>query len=94
MSQETTFTTLQHTVNLIGGLYGMVAVARFGLGFGLGSLVQNVARFGSILSVDRQDLTLESNSICGLKPVGLPQDTMPKQRSGKCRFKFSVLTLD
>ncbi|NJR39694.1 MAG: hypothetical protein HC781_13830 [Leptolyngbyaceae cyanobacterium CSU_1_4] len=98
MSQETTFTTLQQTVNLIGGLCGMAAMARFGLGFGLGfgwgSLAQSVAKLGGALSVDGRDLSWVNDSISGLKLAGLPHDTTPKQRSGKCRFRFSVLTLD
>jgi hypothetical protein len=104
MSQEMTFTTLQQTVNLIGGLCRMAAVARFALGHDLVSLVQSVAKFGGDLSVygrdldeqdlDGRDLFWVGDSISGLKSVGLPQDTMPKQRSGKCSFRFSVLTLD
>ena len=94
MSQKTTFITLQQTVSLIGGLCGMAAVARFALGYGLGLLVQSVARFGGNLSAHGRDLPWIGDSISGLKSVGLPQGTMPKQRSGKCSFRFSVLTLD
>jgi hypothetical protein len=94
MSQEMTFTTLQQTVSLIGGLCGMAAVARFAYGHGLGSLVQSVAKFGDDLSVDGRDLSRIGDFISGLKSVELPQGTMPKQKSGKCRFRFSVLTLD
>lgn len=94
MSQEMTFTTLQQTVSLIGGLCGMAAVARFGFGYGLGLLAQSVAKFGGNLSVDGRDLSGIGDFIFGLKLAGLPQGTMPKQKSGKCRFRFSVLTLD
>jgi len=94
MSQRTTFTTLQQTVNLIGGLCGMAAVARFALEYGLGLLVQNVAKFGGDLLVDGRDLPGAIDSISGLKPVGLTHGTMPQQRSGKCSFRFSVLTSD
>ncbi len=94
MSQEMTFTTLQQTVNLIGGLYGMAAVARFALGLGLGSLVHGIAKLGGDRAVDGRDLSWIGDCISGLKSVGLPKDTMPKQRSGKCSFRFSVLTSD
>ncbi len=94
MSQEMTFTTLQQTVSLTGGLCRMAAVARFGFGHGLGLLAQSVAKFGGDLSVDGRDLSGVGDAISGLKLAGLPQDTMPKQRSGKCSFRFSVLTLD
>jgi hypothetical protein len=94
MSQEMTFTTLQQTVNLIGGLCGMAAVARFAFGHDLGSLAHRVARFGDDLSIDGRDLSRIGDFISGLKLVGLPQDAMPKPRSGKCRLRFSVLTLD
>ena len=94
MSQKTTFTTLQQIVNLIGGLCGLAAVARFGFGHGLGSLVQSIAKFGGDLFVDGRDLPGVSNSISGLKSVELPHGTMPEQRSGKCSFRVSVLTLD
>ena len=94
MSQKTTYTTLQQTVSLIGGLCGMAAVARFALGYGLGLLAQNVAQFGGDLFVDGRDLPGAIDSISGLNPVGLTHGTMPQQRSGKCSFRFSVLTSD
>lgn len=72
----------------------MAAVAKFGFGYGFGSLVQRIAKFGGDLSVDGRDLFGIGHSISGLKSIGLPQGMMPKQRSGKCSFRVSVLTLD
>lgn len=95
MSQRT-YTTLQQTVNLIGGLIGMAAVVKGALGLGFGSLIGAfigalmgiTARFASDSTSHRDDLSVARPAMTGRPP--LDGISIKRQRGEKCSLRFSA----